>query len=260
MLAHKIIGTANQMAVVELGPGQSCYGDRGTFRWKTGNVSMQTRLTTPAGGTPGAPASGRSLLGELLTVGKRVLGGEGVAFQYYQAGTGTGLAAFAGSLPGELRAVELDGSVGWYAERGALLAAEASIGFDIAFTGLRQGSLGHAGFVLQHLTGAGTVFLAGAGNFIELDLAKYGGVIQAETGIVVAFQDTVQYTIEQVGMLSTQTAMTAVFGGEGMFLATFRGQGTVMLQSTSVHALGDALGRAIDHQDDRPGPLDGLGL
>lgn len=260
MLAHKIIGTANQMAVVELGPGRSCYGDRGTFRWKTGNVSMQTRLTTPPGGRPGAPGSGGGLFGELLTIGKRMLGGEGVAFQYYQADTGTGLVGFAGSLPGELRAVELDGSVGWYAERGALLAAEGSVGFDIAFTGMRQGALGHAGYVLQHLTGAGTVFLAGAGNFIELDLAKYGGVIQAETGIVVGFQDTVQYSVEQVGMLSGQTAMTAVFGGEGLYMATFRGQGTVMLQSTSVHALGDALGRAIQHEDNRPGPLDGLGL
>jgi uncharacterized protein (AIM24 family) len=55
--------------------------------------------------------------------------------------------------------------------------------------------------------------------------------------------------------------MTAIFGGEGINLATFRGEGTVILQSTSVHALGEALRRVIHTGDDnRRGPLAGIGL
>jgi uncharacterized protein (TIGR00266 family) len=259
-LAHKVVGTANQMAVVQLEPGQCVYGDRGTLRWKTTNVSMETRLTQPQNNQAGAPAAGGGLLSKAMDVGKRMLAGEGMAFQYYKSEGGTGLVTFAGTLPGELRAIELDGSSGWYAERGAMIAAESTINFDIAFTGMRTGLRGQEGFVLQKYTGAGTVFIAAAGNFIELNPAKYGGTIQAETGIVVAFQDTVQYTVERIGGLNAQTAMTAVFGGEGINLATFRGEGTVILQSTSVHSLGEALRRVIRHGDDRHGPLAGIGL
>jgi uncharacterized protein (AIM24 family) len=249
------------MTVVQLSVGQGVYADRGTFRWKTANVAMETRLTSPQNNQGGAPAASGGLLGRALDVGKRVLAGEGMAFQYYQAQGGSGLVTFAGALPGELRAVELDGSVGWFAERGSMIAAESSVNFDIAFTGLRMGLRGNEGFVLQKFTGNGTLFLAGAGNFIELNPAKYGGTIQAETGTVVAFQDTVQYSIERVGGLNAQTAMTAVFGAEGINLATFRGDGTVILQSTSIHALGEALGRVVSHSsNDRKGPLAGIGL
>jgi uncharacterized protein (TIGR00266 family) len=261
MLQHKIVGTANQMAVVQLEPGQTVYGDRGTFRWKTANVSLETRLTQPQNNQAGAPAAGGGLLSKAMDVGKRMLAGEGMAFQYYRADSGSGLVTFAGTLPGELRAIELDGSGGWFAERGAMIAAESTVNFDIAFTGLRMGLRGHEGFVLQKFTGSGAVLLAAAGNFIELNPAKYGGTIQAETGNIVAFQDSVQYTIERIGGLNAQTAMTAVFGGEGINLATFRGEGTVILQSTSIHALGEALRRAIaSPSEERRGPLAGLGL
>jgi uncharacterized protein (AIM24 family) len=261
MLQHKVVGTANQMAVVQLEPGQTVYGDRGTFRWKTANVTLETRLSQPANNQAGAPAGG-GFLSKAMDVGKRVLAGEGMAFQYYKAEGGSGLVTFAGTLPGELKAIELDGSGAWFAERGSMIAAESTLTFDIAFTGLRMGLRGHEGFVLQKYTGAGTLFLAAAGNFIELNPAKYGGTIQAETGNVVAFQDSLQYTIERIGGLNAQTAMTAVFGGEGINLATFRGEGTVILQSTSIHALGEALRRVIHSggEEGRRGPLAGLGL
>ncbi|HEX3824096.1 MAG TPA: AIM24 family protein [Mycobacteriales bacterium] len=260
-IQHKIVGTANQMAVIQLEPGQTVYGDRGTFRWKTANVTLETRLTQPANNQAGGPAAAGGFLAKAMDVGKRVLAGEGMAFQYYKADSGSGLVTFAGTIPGELRAIELDGKVGWFAERGAMIAAESTINFDIAFTGLRMGLRGHEGFVLQKFTGAGTLFVAAAGNFIELNPAKYGGTIQAETGNVVAFSDTVQYTIERVGGLNAQTAMTAMFGGEGINLATFRGEGSVILQSTSIHSLGEALRRVIDAPgNDRKGPLAGIGL
>jgi uncharacterized protein (TIGR00266 family) len=259
-LQHKILGTANQMTVVQLESGQTVYADRGALRWKTANVSLETRLTTPRNNAAGAAPAVGGLLGKAMDVGKRMVAGEGMAFQYFTAQNGSGLVTFAGVIPGELKALELDGSHGWYAERGAMLAAESGVNFDIAFTGMRMGLRGNEGFVLQKFTGAGTLFVAGAGNFIELNPAKYGGVIQAETGTVVAFQDSVQYSIERVGGLNAQTAMTAVFGGEGIYLATFRGEGTVILQSTSVGSLGEALKRVIGASDDRKSAVGGLGL
>jgi len=119
VLAHKILGTVNQMVVVQLEPGQCLYADRGTFRWKTVNVSLETRLTTPKGNQAGAPAAAGGFLAKAMDVGKRVLAGESLAFQYYRANGGSGLVTFAGVLPGEMRALELDGTIGWYAEKDA---------------------------------------------------------------------------------------------------------------------------------------------
>ena len=109
MLAHKLVGNAMQMTVVQLEAGQTVYCEAGKFLWKTVNVGVETRLTKPnSGGAAGGGGGG--LLGGLMDVGKRMLAGESAAFQYYTATGGNGLVAFAGVLPGEMRALELDGS------------------------------------------------------------------------------------------------------------------------------------------------------
>lgn len=241
-VAHKLVGNAMQMVVCQLDAGQTVYAEAGKFIWKTTNVSLETRLSKPVSNSSGAGASGGGgLLDKAMQVGKRVLAGESLAFQYFSASGGNGLVAFAGGLPGELRALELDGSVGWYTEKDALIAAESSVDFDIAFTGLRTGRRGGTGFVLEKFTGVGTLFVAAAGNFIELNPARYGGKIQVHTGSIVGFQDTVRYSVEYVGGLNAKTAMTAVFGGEGVNLATLEGDGTVILQSVNIHGLAGAL-------------------
>lgn len=249
-VAHKIVGNAMQMVVCQLTAGQTVYAEAGRFLWKTTNVSLETRLTKPA--TAQSGGGGGGLFGKAMEVGKRVLAGQSLAFQYFTPAGGSGLVAFAGTLPGELRAIELDGTVGWFTEKDALISAEGAVNFDIAFAGLRTGRRGGTGFVLEKFTGTGTLFIAAAGNFIEVNPAKYGGKIQVHTGCLVGFQDTVRYSVEYIGGLSGQTAMTAVFGGEGINLATLEGDGTVILQSMNLHGLAKTLEKLIgDPEDDK---------
>lgn len=256
----KLQGDAMQMAVCQLEPGQLLYAEAGKFLWKTMNVSMETRLTKPSSEpetVPGAPppppqpAGGGGFLKKALAtgmeVGKRHLAGESMAFQYYRAEQAPGLVAFAGVLPGHLEVLELDGTGGWFAEKDAFVFAEASVDFDIAFSGFKVGRKGGEGFVLEKFTGVGTVLIAGAGNFITLDLSKYGGKIQVDTGCVVAFQDTITYGVERIGALNAQTLMSAAFGGEGLSLATLEGNGQVILQSMTYEGMGKALRRHILH-------------
>lgn len=235
-VALKLVGNTMQMAVCQLAESQVVYCEPGKFLWKTTNVSVETRLTRPVGSSGG-------FLQKAMDVGKRALAGEGLAFQYYTAHDGSGLVSFAGVLPGEMRALELDGHRGWYAEKDAFVAAESSVKFDIAFSGAREGVKGGEGFVLEKFTGSGTVLIAGAGNFIELNPAKYGGTIEVDTGCVVAFEDTVEYRVEQVGQLSVKNAVTAMFGGEGLNLATLSGDGLVILQSMTIEGLAKALAK-----------------
>lgn len=240
-----------QMVVCQLESGQTVYAEAGRFLWKTTNVSLETRLTSPAGAQAGGGGGG-GLLGRAVEMGKRVVAGQSLAFQYFTPTGGSGLVTFAGNLPGELRAVELDGSSGWFTEKDALIAAETGVNFDIAFAGLRTGRRGGTGFILERFTGQGTLLIAGAGNFIDVNPAKYGGKIQVHSGCLVGFQDSVRYSVEYIGGLTGQTLMTAALGGEGINLVTLEGDGGVILQSMNLHGLAHTLERLIgDPSEDR---------
>ena len=182
-LQQQIVGNAMQMAVCTLQPGQTVYCEAGKFLFKTANVSMETRLAGPGAQAAGrgGPAGGgmggmlRQAMGTAMQVGQRVLAGERSPSSTSPPAGGEGTVGFAGVLPGEMRALELDGSRAWFAEKDAFVAAESSVDFGIAFPGGRQGMSGGEGFILEKFTGRGTVIIAGAGNFIDLNPADFGG-------------------------------------------------------------------------------------
>jgi uncharacterized protein (AIM24 family) len=256
-ITTKIMGNAMQLVVCQLEQGQTLYAEAGKFLWKTVNVGVETKINAPGQGGQGA---GGGLLNAALGAGKRMLAGESLAFQYFTASGGAGLISLAGTLPGEMRVIELDGTRGWFAEKDAFVAAEASVNFDIAFSGLRQGLKGGEGFVLEKFTGIGTLLIAGAGNFIELNPAKYGGKIQVHTGCLVAFEDTVRYGVERIGALNRQTIMSGLFGGNGFNQATLEGDGLVLLQSMTMDSLAHAVVKNahLGHDEKASNPLGSL--
>jgi len=242
MITHKIEGTASQMAVCQLDSGQSMYCEAGKFLWKTANVEVETRFSTREA-DEGEQSKGllAKAAGAAKEMGKRALAGESIAFQHFTPVGGSGLVAFAGNLPGEMREVQLDGSKGWTAEKDAFVAAESSVRFEIKWAGFSVGRKGGEGFILERFTGEGSLFIAGGGNFIELNPAQYGGKIQVDTGCVVAFEDGITYGVERIGRFDAKGLKTALFGGEGMSLATFEGDGKVVLQSVSMVAMARTL-------------------
>lgn len=237
MIKNQIKGSSSQMIVCQLDQGQTMYCEAGKFLWKTANVGLETRFTTP---DQEEENKNKGLLGKALStaveVGKRQLAGESLAFQYFTPAGGSGLVAFAGMLPGEVREIQLDGSRVWTAEKDAFVAAENSVKFDIQFAGFTTGRRGGEGFVLEKFTGEGSLFVAGAGNFIDLNPSNYGGKIQVDTGCVVAFDDRITYGVERIGKLDAQGMKTAFFGGESFSIATLEGDGDVILQSVSMVA------------------------
>lgn len=256
----QLVGTTTKMAIVRLRPGQVVYSEAGKFLFSSGDVLMETKLTAPS--APGAPpppqgGSGGAGLGGLLRgamdVGKRMMAGESFAFTHFSTRGGDGLLALAGVLPGEMRAIELDGRTTWFAEKDAFVAAEAGVHFDIAFSGLRQGFAGGEGFVLEKFTGVGTLLIGGAGDFIDINPADYGGRLRVDTGCVVAWDQGIRYGVERVGNLNRQGVMNALFGGEGFSLATLEGNGRVILQSVTIDGLAKALEKNAGAGDRKTG-------
>lgn len=218
-LDYTIQGDNLQVARVRLKPGQELYAEAGKMVYKTPSVVWETRM------------GGQTIADKLIGAFKRKVLGESLFFTYFHTDT-AGEVGFAGTYPGRIQVFELTAGRGLLVQRDGLLFAQSSVQLDVALVKkLGAGFFGGEGFILEKLTGPGAVFIHAGGDFVEFDLAQ-GEALQIETGNIVAFDETVSYDIEFAGSIST-----AIFGGEGLFLATLSGPGHVVLQSMTIEKM-----------------------
>jgi uncharacterized protein (TIGR00266 family) len=239
-LDYTIQGDNLQVARVRLQSGQQVYAEAGRMVYKTANVQWETRM------------SGETLGDKLLGALRRTVTGESLFLTYFRA-HGDGEVGFAGNYPGKIQVFELAAGRSLLAQRDAFLFAQPSVQFNVALVKkLGAGFFGGEGFILEKFTGPGAVFIHAGGDFVEFDLAG-GQVIQVDTGCIVAFDETVEYDIQMVGGIKT-----ALFGGEGLFLATLRGPGKVVIQSMTLNKLRRELAPGKSGGDEHS-PLGALG-
>jgi len=239
-LDYTIQGDNLQVARVRLATGQELYAEAGKMVYKTANVHWDTRM------------SGNSLGEKLMGALRRTVTGESLFLTYFRA-DGAGEVGFAGNYPGRIQVFDLPAGRSLMAQRDAFLFAQPSVQFSVALVKrLGAGFFGGEGFILEKFTGPGAVFIHAGGDFIEFDLAA-GQVIQVDTGCIVAFEETVDYDIQLAGGIKT-----ALFGGEGFFLATLTGPGRVVIQSMTLNKLRRELAPGR-HGGDERSPLGALG-
>ncbi|HOM42033.1 MAG TPA: AIM24 family protein [Bacillota bacterium] len=249
MLNYKIVGNAMQQVVVELGANQTMYSEAGKFLWKTDNVKFETSFNVSDKKGQFEEKSGGGFMGKFMDtavqVGKRKLAGESAAFQVFNVTHGeSGLVTFSQTIPGEIKAINIEDFGVLYVQKDGFLAAENTVDFDIALTKkIGAGMFGGEGFILEKFSDVGTLFIGSCGNLIELNPADYGGKIQIDTGALVAFDKNIDYDIEWVGGSVGQVAKNLLFGGEGLFLATLSGNGKVIIQSMNITSLARTLFR-----------------
>lgn len=68
---HKVEGELAQSITCQLDPDRAVFAEAGTFRWKTTNVSIETRLISPQGAAQNAQKGG-GLLGAALATAAEV--------------------------------------------------------------------------------------------------------------------------------------------------------------------------------------------
>jgi uncharacterized protein (TIGR00266 family) len=218
-LDYTIVGDNLQVARVRLKAGQEVYAEAGKMVYKTPNVEWETRMS---GGT-----LGEKLMGAL----RRTVMGESLFLTYFRA-AGDGEVGFAGHYPGRVQVFELAPNQSILTQRDAFLFAQPSVQLNVALVKkLGVGFFGGEGFILEKLTGPGAVFIHAGGDFVEFNLLS-GQTLQVETGCIVAFDDSVAYDIQFVGGIKS-----AIFGGEGLFLATLTGPGRAIVQSMTLQRL-----------------------
>ncbi len=240
-LDYTIQGDNLQVARVRLQPGQEVYADAGRMVYKTANVQWDTRMT------------GSSLGEKLLGAFRRGITGESLFVTYFRTDS-PGEVGFAGHYPGKIQVFDLPAGKSLLAQRDAFLLAQPTVQYSVALVKkLGAGFFGGEGFILERFTGPGAVFIHAGGDFVDFDLTP-GQMLHVDAGCIVAFDDTVNYDIQFVGGIKT-----ALFGGEGMFLAALTGPGHVVVQSMTLERLRREIGSGPRRDGDAHNALDTLG-
>jgi uncharacterized protein (TIGR00266 family) len=228
---YKIFGDDMQFVEIELEPGETVIAEAGVMMYMESGITFDSKM-----GDGSNPEAG--FFDKVLSVGKRVFTGESLFMTHFTNGTGAGNqhVSFAAPYPGKIIAIDLDETNGeLLCQKNAFLAAALGTEITIAFNKkIGAGLFGGEGFILQKLRGDGMVFVHAGGTIVEKKLDNQKLLV--DTGCLVAFENTLDYSIEQAGNLKSM-----IFGGEGLFLATMQGTGRVWLQSLPFSRLADRI-------------------
>ena len=227
---YEILGDDMQMVEVELDPGETVIAEAGAMNYMDDGIDFETKM-----GDGSEPE--KALFGKLLDAGTRTLTGESIFVTHFtNRGSGKKKAAFAAPYPGRILPLDM-AKVGGeiLCQKDAFVCAALGTNVGIAFNKrLGAGFFGGEGFILQRLRGDGMVLMHAGGTVVERRLNNE--TLRVDTGCLVGFTPAVAYDIQRVGNLKSM-----FFGGEGMFLATLSGAGTVWLQSLPFSRLADRI-------------------
>ena len=230
VIDYKIHGDDMQVVAIELDPNETVIAEAGSMNWMDSGISFEAKM-----GDGTEPDSG--IMGKLFSVGKRVLTGESIFLTHFtNIESGKKEVAFAAPYPGSIIAVDLKDVNGEIlCQKDAFLCAAMGTNVSIAFNKrIGAGFFGGEGFILQKSTGNGLAFLHAGGTVVKKELNNQTLLI--DTGCIVAFSTGLDYSIERAGNLKSM-----IFGGEGLFLATIKGTGTVYLQSLPFSRMADRI-------------------
>jgi len=230
---YEIIGSSMQVVEVELDPGEAIIAEAGAMNYYEEGIEFETKMGDGADADQG-------LLGKLWGAGKRAITGESVFLTHFSNhGSAKARAAFAAPFPGSIVALdmsELGGEV--ICQKDSFLCAAKGTSIGIAFQKrLGAGFFGGEGFILQRLRGDGLAFVHAGGTVVRKELKNQ--TLMVDTGCIVGFTQGIEYDIKLSSGLKSM-----FFGGEGLFLAELKGEGSVWLQSLPFSRLAD---RIISH-------------
>ena len=230
---YEIIGDDIQVVEIELDPGETVIAEAGAMNYMEDGIQFEPKM-----GDGSKPDEG--FFGKMLDAGKRFATGESIFMTHFTNHFGLKRkAAFAAPYPGKIVALNMakaDGEI--LCQKDSFLCAALGTEVSIAFTKkFGAGLFGGEGFILQKLKGDGMAFLHAGGTIVKKELK--GEILRVDTGCIVGFSSKISYDVERAGGLKSM-----FFGGEGMFLATLSGHGSVWLQSLPFSRLADRVLRS----------------
>lgn len=219
MLNYQIEGGNLPVVICYPEAGQTLCSESGAMSWMSPNMNMETNS---GGGF-------KKAMGRLFS-------GDSIFMNEYTAMGGSGMIAFASSLPGTILPFELHTGNGIIVQKRGFLAMEKGLDVSIYFQKkLGKGFFGGEGFIMQKITGNGMVFVEIDGYCKEYEL-RVGESIIVDTGYLAAMSETCTMDIQMV-----KGAKNIFLGGEGLFNTVITGPGKVYLQSMPISNIAEKL-------------------
>lgn len=208
-MQHRIDGVIAQTLRLEMAAGETAWASKGSIVTLDQGIDWRLKLPGGVGGTV-----------------RRSLSGEGLTLTYLECSKDDASVMLGGGQPGKIDVWQLADEGPVTATRGSFLAGIGDLEIDVTMA-KRAGAaiFGGAGMFLQRMSGTGTIFLHGSGDFSERTLAA-GESLLVSTGNLAAFSSGLDYRIKGVG-----GCRKMIFGGEGVFMTELVGPGRVLLQS-----------------------------
>ncbi|MHC4077205.1 MAG: TIGR00266 family protein [Planctomycetota bacterium] len=211
-------------ALITLQPGESFTSESGAMYRASSNVDIDVTTRTRGGGG-------------FLRGLKRLVGGDTFFLSTYSVTAGqSGEVGLAPTLQGEVRRVDLDGATNWVCAGGSYLASHPDLDLDTQFQGLRGLFSGESLFFIE-AKGKGPLIVNAFGRITELVVE---GEMIVDTGHVVAFEESLKYTITKAG----GGWIRSFLAGEGLVM-NFSGHGKILVQSHNPKEFGRGLGRRL---------------
>ena len=221
-MRYEIKGETLPVVLCYLEDGEKMINEGGSMSWMSPNMKMET---TTNGGI--GKAFGRMFSGEKM-------------FQNIYTAQGDGMIAFASSFPGSIRAFQIAPGQEMILQKSAFLASESGVELSVFFNKkVGSGLFGGEGFIMQKISGYGTVFAEFDGHVVEYELQP-GQQIVVDTGHLAAMTGSCQIDIQSVPGIKN-----ALFGGEGFFNTVISGPGHVWLQTMPISNVAGVLRRYL---------------
>lgn len=198
---------------VFLNDGEMIYGDGGHLVVKSPTVNINYA------------AQG----GILKSFERELTGSRFFVMQVY----GPGVTEFSSFLPGRIVKIDLNGN-GIRVEHNSFLFAEQGVQYSANLDKISVGWLGGEGLLMAHFSGQGSVFIHALGG-VSSYVLQQGEEIEVEEGHLLAFDDTMQYSMTRAGGIKTM--LFGHFEKEGAFFIKLTGPGRVWLHNISLEQL-----------------------
>ena len=218
-MQFKIQGDPFPTLEISLKKGESIFTEAGAMAWMSEGLNMSTNTR-----------------GGLMKGLGRALAGESLFMTTYESQSDTAWVVFTIGAPGRIMEFKVDAGQSLICQKDTFLCAEQGVSVEMHFRKqLGAGLFGGEGFILQKISGPGTVFLEIPGDLQERTLAA-GEKILIDPGHIAFFEPSVHYDISMVKGIKN-----VLFAGEGLFLATLTGPGRIWLETLPLSNLAGKL-------------------
>ncbi|MEM6612817.1 MAG: TIGR00266 family protein [Cyanobacteria bacterium P01_C01_bin.72] len=159
----------------------------------------------------------------------RMLGGESLFINEFTAKGKPGELYISPGVPGDVQHYYLSSQRSLMVQSSGFVACSPTVEIDTKFQGFKGFFSGESLFLLK-ATGEGDFWFSSYGAIIEIPV---DGDYVVDTGYIVAFEDSLNYSVENIGGLSFRSLKTGIFGGEGL-VCRFSGEGRLWIQSHNI--------------------------